>query len=82
MFLSSRARWKEGTDCELEWRWREATPFGGLCALSGGSSGEDRVDIVLRCVTQRGQGSGVEVKGMTAQQGRWKSVRVWREGGG
>ena len=37
-------------------------------ALSGRSSGEDRVDIVLRCVTRRGQGSGVEVKGMPAEQ--------------
>lgn len=40
----------------------------GPYTLSARSSGEDRVDIVLCCVTQQGQGSGVEVKGMTAKQ--------------
>lgn len=45
--------------CELEW----------CCeALSAWSSREDGVDIVLRCVTHRGQGSGVEVKGMTPER--------------
>lgn len=51
---------------ELEWRWGGIT--AGLCALSARSSGEDKVDIVLRGVTQRGQGLGVGVKGMTAEQ--------------
>lgn len=41
----------------------------GTAASHGhGEAAEDRVDAPVCCVTQQGQGSCVEVKGMTAKQ--------------
>lgn len=39
------------------WVWLRGSAMGP-CVWSARNSGEDRVDIVLRCVTHRGQGSG------------------------